>query len=173
MEVSHFEFVVRRARLSDLGKIYQLERRVWRKMAASPDLLRRRFFLYPRGLRVAEAGSDLAGFCFAVRFDQDARDVELDEAFPPRHIANGQFLFLFGLTVNPIYRRRGVARAIVDSEVETAWRSGCSKIQVIANDRSRALFGELGFTVVGDLSHLFQDFPDEMPGPVLMELSSG
>lgn len=164
------KFRLRRARLADLSRVGQLEKRVWGPMAASPSVIRRRFFLFPQGFQVALAGLDLAGFCSAALFDVDALEVEVDEFFPPTHVPGGSHFFLFGLTVNPIYRRSGVATALIKKEIAVATRLGCRKIQLVANAFSRRVFRRLGFRAVATLSHLFRDYPELMPRPVLMEM---
>ena len=160
---------IRRARLEDLAKVSRLEKSVWKEMAASKEVIRRRFFLFPQGFKVARIGLEIAGFCSAVRFDVDALNVEVDESFPPRHVPRGGYYFLFGLTVNPIYRRRGIASALVAREIEESKKQACVKIQVIANASSRRLFEKQGFEVAAGLQHLFQDYPKLMPDAVLME----
>lgn len=163
------QFKVRRARLEDLGRVSSLERRVWKEMAASRAAIQRRFFLFPQGFKVAVTPSDLAGFCFSVLFDQDAREVKVDEFFPPHHVPRGKFLFMFGLTVNPVYRQRGVGASLVRRQVAEGLRRRCRKMQLVANDFSRPLFERHGFRTVDSLRHVFAQFPDLMPHPVLME----
>jgi GNAT superfamily N-acetyltransferase len=139
-------------------------------MAAPHAVIRRRFFLYSQGFQVAVIGQEIAGFCCAALFDQDARLLELDEYFPAEHIPKGRYCFLFGLTVNPIYRRRGIARSLVGKELETARKKSCRKVQVIANSLSRPLFEQWHFQAVTELQHLFKNHTDLMPRPVLMEM---
>ncbi len=164
---------VRRARREDLGRVGQLEARVWKRMAAPPEVIRRRFLLFPQGFQVAVTRHDMVGFCFAALLDHDARSVELDEFFPQRHIPGGAFCFLFGLTVNPIYRRRGVAGRLIQREIGVARKRSCAKVQAIANALSKAAFETAGFTALAALDHLFGEDRELMPNPVLMELRLG
>ncbi len=164
---------VRRARQEDLGRVGQLEARVWKRMAAPPEVIRRRFLLFPQGFQVAVTRHDMVGFCFAALFDQDARSVELDEFFPPNHVPGGAYCFLFGLTVNPIYRRRGVAARLIQRQIAVADKQRCAKVQAIANASSRRIFEKLGFARIAALDHLFGEHRELMPDPVLMELATG
>ncbi len=164
---------VRTARREDLGRVGQLEARVWRNMAAPPEVIRRRFLLFPQGFQVAVTRYDMVGFCFAALFDRDARSVELDEYFPPHHIPGGAYCFLFGLTVNPIYRRRGVAARLVEREIAVARKQGCAKVQAIANAFSKGVFEGIGFSPIAGVDPLFEQHRELMPAPVLMELEMG
>jgi GNAT superfamily N-acetyltransferase len=162
-------FRVTRARLEHLSKVTRLETRVWQGMAAPHSVIRRRFFLYPQGFKVALIGTEIAGFCCAALFDQDATSMDLNEYFPPGHIPLGKYCFLFGLTVNPVYRRQGIGTALVENELKTAERKRCLKVQAIANSFSQPLFRANAFEVVTPLPGLFKKFSELMPDPALME----
>ncbi len=155
--------------MEDLEKVAQLETRVWRELAASLEDLRRRFLLFPQGFLVAVAGSDLLGFSCGLLTDIDARVAALNETFPPRHIPRGDYFFLFGLTVDPLFRRKGIAQRLVAEELRLAEKVGCRKVQLIANALSRPLFAKAGLTVVRPSDELFVQHRDLMPQPVLME----
>ncbi len=155
--------------MEDLEKVTQLEARVWRELAASLDDLRRRFLGFPQGFLLAMAGSDLLGFSCSLLTDTDARIAAVNETFPPRHIPRGDYFFLFGLTVDPLFRRKGIARHLVVEELALAERLGCQKVQLIANALSRPLFEKAGLTVVRPSDELFVQHRDLMPQPVLME----
>jgi len=160
---------IRSARMEDLEKVAQLENRVWRELGASQDDLRRRFFVFPQGFFLAVAGPDLLGFCCSLLTDTDARLAALNETFPPRHIPRGDYFFLFGLTVYPLFRRKGIARHLVAEELALAGKLGCRKVQLIANALSRPLFEKAGLSVVRASDELFAQHRDLMPEPVLME----
>lgn len=163
------KYMVRRARLDDLAKVTQLEKRVWKKMAASRRQIKRRFFLFPAGFLVAAVGNEIGGFCLAVRLDYDAREVSVDETFPPSHVPEGSFYVLYALTVNPVFRRQGIASRLVKRHLRQAHRLTCAKVQLVANAYSRRMFDRLGFQTVQSLESLFREFPDVMPEAVLME----
>ncbi len=155
--------------MEDLEKTAQLEIRVWRELAASLEELKRRFLAFPQGFVVTVAGSDLLGFSCSLLTDTDARDAALNETFPPRHIPRGEYFFLFGLTVDPLFRRKGIAQRLVAEELALAKRLGCRKVQLIANSLSRPLFEKAGLRVVRPSEELFVHHRDVMPEPVLME----
>jgi GNAT superfamily N-acetyltransferase len=160
---------VRSARLEDLPGIILLENRVWRELAASEEELKRRFTLFPQGLVVAVLESEMLGFCCGLRTDTDASVASLTESFPPRHVARGPYLFVVGLTVSPIFRRKGVGTLLVEEELRVARKLGCAKVQLIANASSRALFGKLGFHRLAPVEELFTAQRELMAEPVLME----
>jgi len=155
--------------MEDLERVAQLETRVWRELAASLDELRRRFVVFPQGLFLAVAGSNLLGFSCSLLTDTDARIAALNESFPPRHIPRGDYFFLFGLTVDPLFRRKGIAQRLVAEELTLAERLGCQKVQLIANASSRPLFEKAGLNVIRPSNELFVQHGDLMPQPVLME----
>lgn len=159
----------RRARLEDLPRIAQLEKRIWREMAASYSELRRRFFLFPQAFQVALAAPEMAGFCCGFLSDEDAGEADLTAAFPRRHVSGGPYLFLLGLTVNPILRRQGIGGRLVDRELQLAARLGCRKVQLIANRFSRPIFERRGFSATCAVGDVFRLHEDLMPDPVLME----
>lgn len=162
-------FDIRPARMEDLEKVARLETRTWRGLAASIEELRRRFLVFPQGFFLAVAGADLLGFSCGLLTDSDARDSVLNETFPPRHVPRGEYFFLFGLTVDPLFRRKGIAQHLVAGELELAQKLGCEKVQLVANALSRPLFEKLGLVVVRPADELFVNYRELMPHPVLME----
>ncbi|HXK61108.1 MAG TPA: GNAT family N-acetyltransferase [Acidobacteriota bacterium] len=160
---------IRPVRMEDLQRILQLESRVWQKLGASLEELKRRFLLFPQGFIIAVAGTEILGFSCSFMTDTDATAAALSEAFPPRHVPRGDYFFLFGLTVDPVFRRRGIARSLVAEQLAVAEKLGCRKVQLIANSWSRPLFEDFGFRVVRPAEELYVNYRDVMPEPVLME----
>lgn len=163
------DFKIRRARLEDLSQIAQLEKRVWKNFSASKAEIKRRFLQFPQGIRVALVGHLVVGCCQGALFGSVPEPNSLDESFPPEHVASGKHLFLFGLTVNPLFRRERIASALVASELEVARIRRCSLVQTIANSASKRMFELQGFTAVCPLPELFRDFGALMEEPLLME----
>jgi GNAT superfamily N-acetyltransferase len=160
---------VRAARLEDLKHVGELERLVWRGLCAPHEELRRRFRLFPRGLLLGVAATEILGFCFGLLTNEDASTAPLDESFPPRHVPRGRNFFVYGLTVDPVCRRRGIGRRLVEAELELALKLGCGKAQLVANALSKPLVEQLGFGAVRAVTELFTAHRDLMPEPVLME----
>lgn len=159
----------RRARLDDLAKVSRLERRIWLELAASYGDLRRRFLLFPQAFQLAVREPEIAGFCCGLLSDRDAGQELLNEAFPHGHVPGGQYLFLVGLSVNPLFRRKGIASTLVCRQAELAKKLRCQKVQLIANAFSKPLFERQSFRVVKHLDRLFEPYRELMPEPVLME----
>lgn len=163
------DFKIRRARLEDLSQIAQLEKRVWKDLSASKAEIKRRFLQFPQGIRVALVGNLIVGCCQGALFESIPEPENLSESFPPEHVASGKHLFLFGLAVNPLFRRKGVASALVASELDIARRRRCLLVQTIANSASRIVFERQSFSTVQPLPGLFRDFGALMQEPLLME----
>lgn len=159
----------RRARLDDLAKVSRLENRIWSGLAASYADLRRRFLLFPQAFQLAVTEPEIAGFCCGLLSDRDAGQELLNEAFPHGHVPGGQYLFVLGLSVNPLFRRKGIASTLVCRQSELAQKLRCKKVQLIANAFSRPLFEKQDFRVVKPLDRLFEAYRELMPEPVLME----
>jgi len=155
--------------MEDLERVAQLDSRVWHQLSASLEDLKRRFLLFPQGFVVAGAGPEILGFSCAFLTDTDARLAPLSETFPPRHIPRGEYFFVFGLTVDPVFRRRGIARGLVAQQLALAERLACRKVQLVANGWSRPLFEKFGLGVVRSTEELYVAHRDLMPDPVLME----
>ncbi len=161
---------IRTCHMDDLPRVAQLETRVWRELAASTEEIRRRFNLFPKSFVVAAAGAEILGFCCAVLTDLDPLDPRnLNETFPPKHVPRGPYFFIFGLTVNPVFRRLGIGDSLVRRELAVAARLGVERIHLIANTNSRPLFIKHGFITLRPVA-LFAGYPELMPSPVLMEL---
>lgn len=161
---------VRSCHMEDLPRVAQLETRVWRELAASPEEIRRRFALFPKAFIVAATGVEILGFCCAVLTDLDPLDSQnLTEAFPPKHVPRGPHFFIFALTVNPVFRKLGIGDSLVRRELTVAAALGVGRIHLVANAHSRPLFIKHGFITLRPVP-LFADYPELMPDPVLMEL---
>lgn len=66
---------------------------------------------------------------------------------------------LFGLYVRPEYRRRGVARSLVNTAVEAARNAGAGAVQLHASDAGRPLYESIGFTRTSEMRLIFDDGP--------------
>lgn len=58
---------------------------------------------------------------------------------------------LFGLYVKPEYRRRGVARSLVNEAVEAARMAGAGAVQLHASDAGRPLYESIGFARTSEM----------------------
>lgn len=64
---------------------------------------------------------------------------------------------LFGLYVRPEYRRRGVARALVDAAIDEARRVGAGAVQLHASEFGRPLYESLGFRMTSEMRLILDD----------------
>ena len=62
----------------------------------------------------------------------------------PRNLA-GRQAYVLGMYVVPEYRRRGIAKALMEATVACATASGVPAITLHASDPGRALYEQLGF----------------------------
>lgn len=62
----------------------------------------------------------------------------------PRNLA-GKQAYVLGMYVLPEFRRRGVARALMEATVECATAAGVPLITLHASDRGRMLYEQMGF----------------------------
>ncbi|MHB9004634.1 MAG: GNAT family N-acetyltransferase [Coriobacteriia bacterium] len=58
---------------------------------------------------------------------------------------------LFGLFVKQEYRRRGVARSLVNAAVEAARAAGAGAVQLHASDAGRPLYESIGFSRTSEM----------------------
>jgi len=89
-----------------------------------------------------------------------------------RHRTDGSVLFLLGLTVDPLFRRRGIGTALARAEVELGRTIGSESVQLVANDSSVDLFTQIGFRIVRRLEGTpFDGVAKLMPSPTQMILN--
>jgi len=142
-EAAWATLTIRTALPADLGEL----RRVYRSASLSnpgdaPHLLAHPEHLVFTGdgiadglTRLAETGSEAAGTVVGFSTVIPGLDggLELDDLF-----------------VDPGFRRRGVARALIADAVESARAGGYRQLSVIANPHASAFYSAVGF-VAGDL----------------------
>ncbi len=164
---------IRQARVADLASIACLEAVIWKEMAVDQATLTKRFRRFPAGFLVAEDEHSLGGFCMALRVTPE--DLAVDRIGTMgfnRHRTDGPVLFLLGLTVDPLFRRRGIGMALARAEVELAITLFSESVQLIANAYSLNLFSRIGFRAVRKLEGtLFDGVAKLMPAPTQMILS--
>lgn len=79
------------------------------------------------------------------------------------HIRNGRRAYLFGLFVKPAYRRRGVARSLVNTAIGTARDRDAGAVLLHASDLGRPLYESLGFTSTSEMRIILAE--DDPCGP--------
>jgi len=166
-------WMIRQARLADLVSIASLEAKIWKEMAVDQAILAKRFRRFPAGFLVAEDAHSLGGFCMALRVaPQDLTVDRIGWMSLERHRTDGSVLFLLGLTVDPLFRRRGIGTALARAEVELGRTIGSESVQLVANDSSVDLFTQIGFRIVRRLEGTpFDGVAKLMPSPTQMILN--
>ena len=115
---------------------------------------------------------------FVVIVDDDAGDV----ATPARpklvaymvfaHLKAGDAVLLHKICVDGEYRRRGIARVVLETQVERLKKQGCTKIQLWVHERNapaRGLYNRLYFEEVC----VINDYYAPGRNGIKMELSTG
>jgi len=64
--------------------------------------------------------------------------------------------YLFGLYVAPSYRRRGIARSLVETARQTAREAGAAAVILHASDAGRPLYESLGFAPTSEMRFVFE-----------------
>ena len=114
-----------------------LEHETWDRMMRTPDL---RVYL-------AEVGGEAVGTATTI-------------AMPNVTYACAPTLFIEAVVVVPAFRRRGIARAMLQRVLADARTAGCDKIQVLshkrhATDGAHALYDDLGFAAEAEGFRLY------------------
>lgn len=74
-------------------------------------------------------------------------------------LPDGEMTELEDLFVDPKFRRRGIARALVVDAVERARAEGRMRIEVTANEHALAFYQSVGFVTVGSHDTTFGSAP--------------
>jgi ribosomal protein S18 acetylase RimI-like enzyme len=170
--------LIRPARPDDLEEATLVERRVWGRMAATLNELQRRLFALPEAFLLAELqrpgrSPQIVGLANGLLWTRDfpRSYVDYERMLPSAsHNPRGDVLYLASLGVDQALRGRGVGLRLVLEAIEVGRRRHLKMTRLIANGRSRSLYGRAGFDVVRPLPRLFRQHRDLMPQPVLMEL---
>lgn len=134
---------IRSARYEDLPRILELAAIMHDSRRTTPpndherSVLREILDSNARALLVGEVTGEVVGMCDLVVVPNLSR-----AAMPWAAIEN--------LSVDPVYRRRGIGRALLARAVRMAEDAGCYKVQLISNSRREAahgLYEELQFDV--------------------------
>lgn len=139
---------VRVAQANDDEALFSLDQQTWTTtVSPAPLPARKEFFTesrLPEDHIVAEVEGSLAGY--------------IGLHHPTPLLSNRHVLSITGLAVEPLLRRHGVGRALVEAAVAEARRRGTRKLslRVLAhNAAARRLYEAAGFVVEGILSDEF------------------
>ncbi len=74
------------------------------------------------------------------------------ETIPPSvRNPSGRQAYVFGIFVEPGFRRRGIAKRLVKTTVDYATAHGCAAISLHASDAGRPVYEKMGFTDSSEL----------------------
>jgi GNAT superfamily N-acetyltransferase len=62
-----------------------------------------------------------------------------------------KYAYVNGVFVCPEYRRRGIARKLMNMAIAWAREHGCSYLRLRSSDQGRALYASLGFTATSEM----------------------
>jgi GNAT superfamily N-acetyltransferase len=73
------------------------------------------------------------------------------DGFPSEICTNRRAGYIAGVYVDPMWRRRGLARAVTQVATDWLWSIGCRFIRLHAADGARAIYERLGFESSNEL----------------------
>ncbi len=84
---------------------------------------------------------------------------------PSRVNPSGRTAYLFGLRVLPEYRRRGIARKLLEQAIELARDNGVRMITLQASEQGRLVYERLGFEPTTEMALLLDErlLPGDAP----------
>jgi ribosomal protein S18 acetylase RimI-like enzyme len=84
---------------------------------------------------------------------------------PSRVDRSGRSAYLFGLRVVPEYRRRGIARALLEASIAAAREAGVKLVTLQASDDGRPVYERLGFEATREMALLLDGGPIDGDSP--------
>lgn len=112
--------IIRKATLSDLEKIFEVESICFNKEeAATKESFEKRLTYYPDRFWLLEDNKKLIGFVNGMLTNQnELTDNLYEEAY--LHDKNGSWQMIFGVNTLPAYRRQGLAEKILNEVIKEA-----------------------------------------------------
>lgn len=144
---------IQNAKLEDIGKIVELEKRIEKENAATKETIISRFGMLLQGFYVAVQDDEIVGYIESCLWDRDDFET-FDEIkdFPKHHDPNGKTLYIIFLGVDEDYRRKGIGSELVRTLQKYASERLLDKVQVVAGEGFLTNFyKDLGFEVVREL----------------------
>lgn len=142
-------YIIRKARPSDLSAIQRLETECFPPLeAASKEMVALRFNTFMENFIVCEIDGKVVGFingCLTnetTLYDYLYHDVK-------NHNPNGKIFALFGLDVDPAYRRRGIAKRLMLSLIDDCKTRGLSGIILTCKDHLVEFYKSVGYKHLG------------------------
>ena len=110
-----------------------------------PEVYRRTLEYYNRAL---QDGSHAAALAFDGGRVVGAGGVSFFQVLPTYSNPSGQKAYIMNMYTDPAYRRRGIARSILEMLVQECKRHGITAISLEATDMGRPLYEQYGFTAM-------------------------
>lgn len=157
------DITIRCAALDDVETLCAFRTRMFVEMGwADRESMARLAALYAEYLRDTMVSGEAAGWIAETNADgAPVGTVALVWKRVPPSLRNpdGREAYLLGVYVDATWRRRGIARALVDAAVAQASEQGASVVTLHASDEGRRLYEQMGFVD----SHEMRLFTEHAP----------
>jgi len=147
-------------------------------MAATLNELQRRLFALPESFLLAELQRNglpgsIVGMINGVIWTRDFPRApgDYEKVLPSTsHNPRGDVLYIASLSVDPVWRGRGIALRVLQEIAAVGRRRHLKYLRLLGNSRCRPLMERAGFQEARPLNGLFRRHRDLMPQPALMEM---
>lgn len=140
---------IRNADANDLDALTALEGASFpSEEAAKREDFEQRLEVYPNHFLVLETEGRIVSLINGMITNEPQRHDELLEN-PKLHDENGQWLIIFGVATDPLYRKAGYASALMDRVIELTKAEGRKGIVLICKDRLIPFYERFGFVCEG------------------------
>lgn len=160
------ELLYKRAGLSDLEQLTEIRMRVVRALHALPPSVDLSAFAAASRRYYEESlvkGTHVSYLAFADGMWAGAGDIDFYQVLPSYRNSSGKKAYIMNLYTEPVFRKQGIASAILDLLVKEARERGVSSISLKATEMGRPLYDKYGFVSV----------PEEMALPEETAFSIG
>lgn len=140
---------IRNANIKDVDAVTAIESASFPiEQAAKKEDFEKRLKIYPNHFWVMEIDDKIVSLINGLTTDEYNLTDRLMEN-PQLHNEKGKWLMIFGVATDPLYRKRGYAKAIMNRVIEEAKNEGRSGIVLTCKDRLIPFYEQFGFVREG------------------------
>jgi ribosomal protein S18 acetylase RimI-like enzyme len=155
--------------LQDIADIYKIELDVEHSNAASEQTLKDRLQMFPDGFLVAKENGKIIGYVESVLWNNfEFSTFDEIKNFPLHYNVKGQTLYVIFIAVKEEFRRKGIAKLLLNEIEKVANKYGANTIQLVAKDDLVTLYNKSGFRSDKELANFL---PNSQYKSVLMHKS--
>lgn len=141
--------IIREAKKEDVEKIIEIEKECFPPAEAAKDnVIRERFEVFSENFLVAEVDGKVVGFINGCTTENP---ILADELYynPNLHNSDGDYQTVFGLDVLPNYRRRRIAKLLMEELIKLSRERGKKGIVLTCKDYLIDYYSRFGFVLQG------------------------